>query len=820
MRNLPRQRFPVGSFPAKMLMIAAALGIFSCSTGKVYRKIAMDGSLPTDPADAEQWLTSPAFHSYFFSEKILSEVSHTGVHTFSADTNLFGDDTGFSESTGREDGTWDFSGLKEKLDLFNKVDGKSVFILRVYAGAPVWWKSKNQDQLDQYADGCAYVGTHRASSGRCMNPNGTEPSEPVQARHASIASDALFAQWKTGIRKLRESLDDWGYTSRVVALTITGQSSQEWISWDANFTQIPGVRPMAYGPVHRRAYKKWLMSAFGGSRASLDVPSETEFSVANHPDSRSTAFLDPSRDGNVSSYYLFRSSLTATIIAKIARELKSAFGGIRVGAIYGYMNEMGGDPSFGHNALGQLLESPDIDFINPMPSYLNRTVGGADFERQPITSVSINGKYVLNDLDHGTHVSKDNYDWTCSQYAVSTDPGVREVYRTQCKSGDPSSLYNYNLALTGFRINPSGAVVPPTIEEDVSNFRRWLGYTIARDIRFSYMSLSNRYLPPGQEKSYLSDDYLLSTVVPQINQAKARSYRYDRSSIAEVLVVSDEASPAYARSAELQPDLSDPTRNRAGLNYHALASPRLGLNKMGAPYDHIMLSDLKRTDTSRYKLVIFLNAWSVGSADRDLIAQKLKRDGKIIVWNYAAGLFKEGRKSEANIEELTGIHMISTGQTLAPTVKIKPNLFPLFRSAYVSTPQYSSPCCDLLSVADAKASPLATYANSSTPPAMAIRVFPGWKSVWSATVDLPPGAFRDLARYAGVHVYNDFDEPFYANKSYVTLVVHADSAETRTLHFPRPVDLYEAISDAPIASGVREIAFPVVNGGVYIFRVR
>jgi hypothetical protein len=46
------------------------------------------------------------------------------------------------------------------------------------------------------------------------------------------------------------------------------------------------------------------------------------------------------------------------------------------------MLEFGGDPEFGHNALGRLLRSKHLDFAVVTASYFDRTLGpGADYAR-------------------------------------------------------------------------------------------------------------------------------------------------------------------------------------------------------------------------------------------------------------------------------------------------------------------------------------------------------------------------------------------------------------------------------------------------------
>lgn len=769
---------------------------------------------------AEPWLANPAFHSYYFTNKIISEVHSTGVSTYSVDTNLFGDETGFSYNIAVGFGLWTFTSARNAtepndkiLDTMEKilaVNPKAEFILRVYAGVPHWFKSAIPGELERYEDGCEYFGSSKDQNGQCSENVGGKTvvvSDPARLK-ASIFSKVLPNYWSMGLAELKKALVARGYDSKVTGIAITGLSSQEWIHFDAHFFDDPNDRPMIYSQAHQTAYRDWLVARYGVSKRGLKLPSMAEFRRVFFSNPGGSAFFDINDPvaWNVVHYSIFRSEATVNVITDLAKQVKAYFPGKKVGAVYGYMNEWGGNPGYGHNALGLLLKSPDIDFINPMPSYLDRAVGGADLERQPITSVKLHNKIVLNDIDFGTTVSKQNYDSLCDGYGWHV---------AQCHG---TGYLDAMLSL-GFRLNSAGTEAEvPSLFNDVHMFRRFLGFSIARDIRFSYLSLQNTTAPAGAEKSYLSDPYILQNVIPQINQAKRDSLKYDAGSVAQILVVSDEDSNAFVRLYNRQRHFQDRSQDVGGVGDQALYLSRLGLNKMGAPYDHVLMSDLSRVDASQYKLVIFLNAWKIDSSMRTLIEQKFKRDEKVIVWNYASGLFNEsGQKSLAAVSSLVGMNISNGLQIKAPSIELYGSAFPLFSFNHlVVAPKTPADCCDTLYAADPAASILGTYVGSKHV-SMAVRSFSNWKSIWTVTAHLPPAVFRDIAKFAGVHIYNRSDEPFYANKSFVTVVGSASGP--RTLFFPRALKVYDAMTNQLVAQDVTSHTFTMSTGGVYIFRV-
>jgi hypothetical protein len=81
-----------------------------------------------------------------------------------------------------------------------------------------------------------------------------------------------------------------------------------------------------------------------------------------------------------------------------------------------------------------------------------------------------------------------------------------------------------------------------------------------------------------------------------------------------------------------------------------------------------------------------------------------------------------------------------------------------------------------------------------------VRKEPDWTAFWSVTADLPAAGYRELARAAGVHIFNDQDDVLYANASLICL--HARNEGRRVLRLPVKVRVRDVLSGAPMAAGV------------------
>jgi hypothetical protein len=78
-----------------------------------------------------------------------------------------------------------------------------------------------------------------------------------------------------------------------------------------------------------------------------------------------------------------------------------------------------------------------------------------------------------------------------------------------------------------------------------------------------------------------------------------------------------------------------------------------------------------------------------------------------------------------------------------------------------------------------------------------------WTSVYSVTADLPLAFYREVARYAGAHVWSGKGDTFYAKRSCACL--HANGPGPRTIPVPGRCDLWDAIREESLGRGSSNI---------------
>ena len=110
-----------------------------------------------------------------------------------------------------------------------------------------------------------------------------------------------------------------------------------------------------------------------------------------------------------------------------------------------------------------------------------------------------------------------------------------------------------------------------------------------------------------------------------------------------------------------------------------------------------------------------------------------------------------------------------------------------------------------------------SYFLTSDFPAVSVKEADGYTSVYYNAKTIPSTVLRELARFAGCHIYTESDEVIYAGRNYLTY--HADHSGKKTIRFPRPVSVYEVYEERLYAENVTEMEFDAYLGETKTFRI-
>ncbi len=396
-------------------------------------------------------------------------------------------------------------------------------------------------------------------------------------------------------------------------------------------------------------------------------------------------FYDPQADADSIAYWRFSAALVADRILEFAGEAqKTIRHRVPLGCFFGYVMEHARGRLLyeGHLSYDRVFASPELDFFTSPSSYMDRRAEGTGGFMTPIDSILFRGKSAWLELDHITHLLKDG---NANGRPI---PGHDSVFRTETET--------------------AGAL------------RREFAMCLVRGVHTWWFDMFGGWF----------DSPSLMAEVARMRQIGDRFFGQSKLQ-AEVAVLVDADSMYYVDG---QSDLAR----------RVLAEQRSTLSRMGAPWEIYSLADLPQLDTTRFRMIVLPNLFSLTPEKRAWLEEKVFCGGRHVLFGYAPGVITDGRYDLANIERLTGI----------PVGSLPPVLDP----------------CRLTHQAR-----------------------DGWTSVLASTPCIPASDLRSVAREAGVHIYSDQSDAIYASNN--LLAVHTDSkGGQRTFSLPQPVRVVELFS--------------------------
>ena len=597
---------------------------------------------------------------------------------------------------------------------------EALVMLRVHVNPPYWWMKAHPEELVVYADGPAEdQGEQERLIGGDMD----------RVMRVSLASEVWLREVGEMLAAWCEQLAGTPEGSRVVGIQPACGAYGEWHYWGCDNKHEPDYGPAMTARFRRRLAAKYgtdarLREAWGDASASIDTATipDTEARL------RATdgAMRDPRCERAVIDSLKNMQGSVADAILHFCRIAKENWPRpVIAGAFYGYFfNIMSRAAVGGHLEVERVLNSPWVDYLSAPHSYLaeNRDMGGAGHSRGLLESARLHGKLWLTEMDE-------------------RPIGLEE----HLAGGDPAR-------------HP----------EAIAIMRRCAMDPLSRGMGFWYYD--HRIVPNGDlyvKYGWWDHPTLLAEVRRHRELFHAFSTR-PFAPVADVALVFD--TDAYYHTA---------CKRQTNVLHHATIDGLLTrVAHSGVAFDSLYAFDLDRVDWSRYKAVVFANAYHIAPERRRLIKERIATDGRHLIWLYASGYSDGSRLSTDLIADAIGISVARTSDHR--TMTIDGCGLP---GATSEAPRVPVP---LFAVDDPDAETAARFGESADIAAARKRL-PAATSWFFALPPNDSATFRALFRQAGAHVYLDSPDALIAGPDLVA--IHTAEGGDRRLCFRNGTEL-------------------------------
>ncbi len=676
------------------------------------------------------------------------KYAEAGIHIYSIDTlNV--------EWCGPKPGNpspYDFSIVAPRMQAYIDVDPQALFLLRMGFDTrwspDNWWNKAYPEEVEVLSDGTRWG--------------------------QSFASTLWREQVNDLLRAYIDYLKAVGMYDRVLAFQVGAGSSGEWIKdMSCMLTQT-----MDYSAPMRRHFRSWLKERYKGDDAALqaawadasvtfdsaEVPSEAE---QNHT-TTGHSFRDPRKEQKTIDYYECFAELCADDLIDFCHTIREATQGEKLtGGFFGYVMELAWNMDFfsgqgniegaevstiqrsGHLGLHRLIHSPDIDFLVSPYGYAFRGLGGDGLPMQPSESLRLHGKIYFMEEDTLMH---NNF-----------DPGGRNQ----------------------------------SLENSIAVYQRNFAQAITHAHGVTWFEVAGLHEADrlvGERNRWMKRFQELGTWALQL----------DRTPSSEVAVFLDDESYDY-ESIQNNLDLPLIWRQRV-----------VSLNRFGAPHDIYLLDDLLEDDLPPYKLYIFLNPFHLNNRRRETLKHITRQHGRTSLWLYAPGyLNSDATKNQPegqplhidHMTDLTGFTFMQGNSPWGPLLHVTNFNHPITQGL----PQdwfwgSTNPIGPMFHLEDPQATTLGevVYSLGRCKPGFGVKTFnagkpeTSWNSVYLASPDIPAPVLRGVARFAGVHLYNEDGDVLYATPD--LLSVHSVSGGKRIFRLPKRVEIvYDLFNQRELA---------------------
>jgi len=260
---------------------------------------------------------------------------------------------------------------------------------------------------------------------------------------------------------------------------------------------------------------------------------------------------------------------------------------------------------------------------------------------------------------------------------------------------------------------------------------------------------------------------------------------------------------------------------------------KMGLARCGVPFRIYLFEDLALDDFPKHRVYYFPNLFRVDDARLELLKKKVFRDGNVVVWGPGSGISDGERIGTESASKLTGFNFTMLPSNAQRRILISNFDHPVTQGLpadmVIGGPLAYGP---VLMPTDGVELGLAWAKGGMNHIGMSLKEFGkgaagnggsgygagDYAAIFMTAVQIPADLWRNIARYAGAHIYCDSNDILMADNNIVAL--HSIKPERKTIRLPGKRPVYDLVNDRQMSRGTREIIFDMKAPDTRVFLLR
>lgn len=704
--------------------------------------------------------------------------------------------------------------FKEETETILRAVPDAYIMVRVGMHPPASWCEENPDETLSYSDGIkkkAYLYT-----------------ESVQRDYPamySLSSQKWRDDASEALLDLYDKIEELPYADRIAGYFFAAGGTSEWYyltpmeytsktnyldsgGWeqtdDVNYDNVYGD----LSPAFKKEFSKYLKNkykteealqkAWNNNKVTFENPQipncekryyvygvdydiahpKKMWSTSSKPESPSNGtnighFVDLKYNMDVFDFYRALHLGTANSVIHFGNVIKEKSNGTKLtGAFFGSAGSVKFFSFAKVAGVHDILKSEAIDFLAAPGVYENRQPGGFTGQNVPFDSFFINNRIFVSEDDTRTHHEN-------------------AYFRNYVETYD--------------------------IDDSLNVLKREFGRNVCQNTQAWWF---DQHIGGGRYKD--EDIYRLFDIQQKVAKV---SYEKDRCKNSEIAFIYDEES-YHVVSEETSHQMIELMRNYE-------------VDRIGAPSDRYFHNDMANPNMPDYKLYIFVNTFYLSDEERKVIKAKLSKNNATALFMYGSGVInpdKEEIYSADNISDFTGIKTRMNNDVVCGKFKFskddtdiskrldKWDIYGDFKRKMWANASHDMNRIKQCKVnlypeffADDESAKNVAYILETRHPALTIKENKEFTSIYCASKYLSSDVLREIARFAGCHIYMDNDDVIYVNKNYIT--VHSSKSSEKIIKLPQKASAYEVYENKHYSNDSTEIRFFMHKGETKMFQI-